>query len=193
VIPIDLLESRSFRISVIASTLCFTGQAAALVALPFLLQNGLRHSALVTGLCMAAWPLSVAATATISGRLADRYSTAWLCAIGGTLLATGLGIAALSPFGDEPSSLAVLLSLCGVGFGLFNVPNNRNMFLSAPPRRSAAAGGLQATARLSGQTAGAVLMTALFTLTGTDLAPRIGLMLAALLTLAAGFVSTRRV
>jgi hypothetical protein len=35
-------------------------------------------------------------------------------------------------------------------------------------------------------------MTALFTLTAADVAPRIGLMLAALLTLMAGFVSMRR-
>lgn len=35
-IPLDLLRSRSFRLSVIASTFCFTGQAAAMVALPFI-------------------------------------------------------------------------------------------------------------------------------------------------------------
>jgi DHA2 family multidrug resistance protein-like MFS transporter len=192
VIPIDLLSSRSVRLSVIASILCLTGQTAALIALPFHLQNEINQSAFATGLYMAAWPLSVAATATISGYLSDRFSTAWLCAIGATLLAVGLGIAGLSYFGDEPWPLAVLLSLCGMGFGLFNVPNNRNMFLSAPPERSAAAGGLQGTARLLGQTTGAVLMTALFTFTAVDRAPRIGLIVAALLALVAGLVSTRR-
>ena len=65
---------------------------------------------------------------------------------------------------------------CGVGFGLFQVPNNRNMLLSAPRERSGAAGGMQGTARLAGQTAGAVVMTLLFTLTSADAAPRIGLL-----------------
>jgi DHA2 family multidrug resistance protein-like MFS transporter len=188
-VPLDLLRSRSFRLSATASTICFTGQAAGIVALPFYLQNGLHQSALATGLYMTAWPLSVAATATVSGRLSDRFPTAWLCAAGGGLLAMGLAAAALWPLGDDPRPLVAFAALCGVGFGLFNVPNNRTLFLSAPPERSAAAGGLQGTARLTGQTAGAVLMTALFTLAPRDLAPNVGLMAGALLTLMAGLVS----
>jgi len=80
-----------------------------------------------------------------------------------------------------------------LGFGLFNVPNNRNMFLSAPSERTGAAGGMQGTARLVGQTAGAVIMTLLFTLTSADAAPRIGLGIGSVLTLAAGLVSALRV
>jgi DHA2 family multidrug resistance protein-like MFS transporter len=83
--------------------------------------------------------------------------------------------------------------VCGIGFGLFNVPNNHNMFLSAPHARSGAAGGMQGTARLSGQTAGAVIMTLLFSVAGVDLAPRIGLGIGAALALAAGIVSVLRV
>ncbi|MDE2410194.1 MAG: MFS transporter [Sphingomonadales bacterium] len=192
IIPIDLLRLRPFRLSVIASVLCFTGQAAALVALPFLLQDELHQTVLVAGLCMAAWPVSVAAMATISGRLADRCSTAWMCTLGATLLATALGAVSLSSLDDHLAILTLLLSASGVGFSLFNVPNNKTMFLSAPLRRSAAAGGLQATARLSGQTLGAVLMTAIFNVTDVDLAPRTGLMLGAAMVLTAGLVSMRR-
>jgi len=83
--------------------------------------------------------------------------------------------------------------LCGLGFGLFQVPNNRNMFLSTPPERSGAAGGMQASARLAGQTAGGVVISLLFTVASTEAAPKIGLALGALLTLSAGLVSTLRV
>ena len=83
--------------------------------------------------------------------------------------------------------------LCGLGFGLFQVPNNRNMFLSAPRERSGAAGGMQGTARLAGQTAGSVIMSLLFTVASADVAPRVGLGIGAVLTLAAGLVSTLRV
>ena len=82
--------------------------------------------------------------------------------------------------------------LGGLGFGLFQTPNNRNMFLSAPQERSGAAGGLQGVARLSGQTAGVVVMTLLFSTAAIDAAPRIGLAVGAVLTLAAGLISTRR-
>ena len=83
--------------------------------------------------------------------------------------------------------------LSGFGFGLFQVPNNRNMLISAPRERSGAAGGMQATARLSGQTAGALVMTLLFSFVSMETAPRIGLAVAAVLALAGGLVSVLRV
>jgi DHA2 family multidrug resistance protein-like MFS transporter len=43
-----------------------------------------------------------------------------------------------------------------------------------------------------GQTAGAIIMTQFFTLTSVEAAPRIGLGIAAVLTLAAGLVSVLR-
>ena len=191
-IPLDLLRGRAFRLSVIASVCCFTGQAAALVALPFHLQHGLGQTPLTAGLYMTPWPLCVALTATLAGRLADRVSTTRLCAMGGGCLALGLAAAALAPLRADPGLLVPITVLCGLGFGLFQTPNNRNMFLAAPLSRSGAAGGLQATARLTGQTAGALVMTLLFSLTSTMAAPRIGLGIGAVMALLAGLVSLLR-
>ena len=191
-IPIDLLRGDSFRFSVIASVCCFAGQTAGIIALPFYLQHGLGQDTLMAGLYMTPWPLTVAIAAPLAGRLADRVSTAWLCAVGGVCLAIGLGAAALWPLKGNPMPLVPLTMLCGLGFGLFNVANNRNMFISAPIERSGAAGGMQGTARLLGQTAGAVIMTLLFTLASADAAPQIGLGIGAVLVFVAGLVSTLR-
>jgi DHA2 family multidrug resistance protein-like MFS transporter len=191
-IPLDLLREGSFRISVIASACCFVGQSAAMVSLPFYLQHGLGQDVLRTGLLMTPWPLTVALVAPIAGRLANRIAGAWLCALGGALLSVGLASAALWPLHGRPLTLVPFMVLSGIGFGLFQVSNNRNMFLSAPRARSGAAGGMQSTARLTGQTIGAVTMTLLFTTTSIDLAPRVGLAIAAVLTLVAGLVSILR-
>jgi DHA2 family multidrug resistance protein-like MFS transporter len=191
-IPLDLLRSHSFRVSVIASVCCFAGQTLGFVALPFYLQHGMGQSTLMTGLYITPWPLSVALVAPITGRLSDRVPGAWLCAVGGVGLALGLAGLSLWPPRGGPAPLVPLIVLCGLGFGLFQSPNNRNMLLSAPRERSGAAGGMQGTARLAGQTTGAVIMTLLFTLASLDLAPRIGLAIGAALTLAAGLVSTLR-
>jgi DHA2 family multidrug resistance protein-like MFS transporter len=190
-IPLDLLRVGSFRISVIASVCCFAGQAAGMVALPFYLQHELAQDAFRTGLYMTPWPLTVAVAAPLAGRLADRVSVARLCAIGGMCLAAGLAAAALWPLKGSPLPLIPLTMLCGLGFGLFQVPNNRNMLLSAPRERSGAAGGMQGTARLTGQTVGAVMMSLLFALAAGE-APRIGLGAAAALALIAGLVSTSK-
>jgi MFS transporter, DHA2 family, multidrug resistance protein len=192
-IPLDLLRRGSFRSSVLASICCFVGQSAAMVSLPFYLQHRFEQSVLQTGLSMTPWPLTVALVAPVAGRLANRISGAWLCALGGTMLALGLGAAAVWPLPGRPTLLVPFVALAGAGFGLFQVSNNRNLFLSAPRSRSAAAGGLQSMARLVGQTAGALMMTALFTTTPIERAPRMGLGLAALLTLAAGLISLLRV
>jgi DHA2 family multidrug resistance protein-like MFS transporter len=192
-IPLDLLRVPSFRVSVIASVCCFAGQTVGLVALPFYLQHGLNRSQLVTGLTMTPWPLTVAIVAPLAGRLANFVSTAWLCAAGGAVLAVGLIAASIAPPQDGAWPLALFTALCGLGFGLFNVPNNRNMFLSTPSSRSAAAGGIQGTARLTGQTIGAVIMTLLFTLVPIDAAPQIGLAIGAVLASVAGLVSLWRV
>lgn len=62
-IPLDLLGERSFRLSVIASIFCFTGQAASIVALPFYLQHALGLSPLAAGLYITPWPLMAAIAA----------------------------------------------------------------------------------------------------------------------------------
>jgi DHA2 family multidrug resistance protein-like MFS transporter len=191
-IPLDLLAAASFRISVIASVCCFAGVTMGLLALPFYLQHSLGQETLLTGLYMTPWPLTVALAAPAAGRLADGRSTASLCAVGGVCLAAGLAAAALWPLHGDPLPLIPITMLCGLGFGLFQVPNNRNMFLSAPLQRSGAAGGMQGTARLTGQTAGGVIISLLFAVMSADAAPRVGLAIGAVLTLAAGIVSTFR-
>ncbi len=191
-VPMDLLRAPSMRVSVIASVLCFAGQSAGLVALPFLLLHAFHWAPLAAGLCLSIWPLTVALAGPLAGKLADRVSTAGLCAVGGMLLAAGLGAAATLDSSAGLVTVAACLGACGVGFGMFNVPNNRNMFLSVPPQRSGAAGGLQSLARLSGQTFGALLMSALFKLADLDDAASMGLALGAVFALAAGATSLLR-
>jgi len=139
---------------------------------------------------MIPWPLTVALIAPLAGSLSNRWSAAWLCSVGGICLATGLAGAALWPLRENLMTLVPLTMLCGLGFGLFNVANNRNMFLTAPLSRSGAAGGMQGTARLLGQTAGAVVMTLLFNLLPADSAPQFALCVGASLNMLAARIST---
>ena len=192
-IPLDLLRSPSFGLSVVSSVCCFSAAAASFVALPFYLEHGLGRDAVTTGLYMTPWPLAVALAAPLSGRLADRVSTGLLCGLGSAALAAGLVLSALWPLGTSLLPLVLFSVVSGFGFGLFQTPNNRNMLLSAPKPRSGAAGGMQATARLTGQTAGAVMMSVLFALAPAAAAPRIGLAVASVLALAGGAASLLRV
>ena len=186
--PIDLLALRPFRVAAAASVCCFTGQSAGLLALPFYLQLGLGRSPLDAGLILTCWPLTVALTSPLASRLAGRFGSASLCVAGGTALGAGLLLSALWPAGDL-APLAIGAALGGLGFGLFQVPNNRTLFLSAPAERSAAAGGLQGSARLLGQTLGALVTGLLFSVCSQAAAPRAGLALGAVFAIMAAAVS----
>jgi MFS transporter, DHA2 family, multidrug resistance protein len=187
--PFDLLRVHQFRIAVIASICCFAGQGAGMIALPFYLQHGLGLTPIMSGAFITPWPLAVALAAPTTSRLAEHIAPAWLCALGGLVLAIGLMAAALFPLHQNPGPIVAITFVCGLGFGLFQVPNNRNMFLAAPRARSAAAGGMQATARLCGQIIGSVIVALLLTVAPLEVAPNLGLGIGAVLALLAGIVS----
>ena len=191
-IPFDLLRSTSFRNSLAASVFCFAGQTAGLIALPFFLQHGLNQPAPLAALYLSAWPLGVAATALFAGRLANHVSTALLCAVGGVIISAGLSGAAFCPSSSDFQMIVIFIVLGGAGFGLFQISNNRNMFLAAARERSGAAGAMQGTARITGQTVGALLAASLFAVAPMKLAPEFAMYTGAALTLAAGAMSLSR-
>ena len=159
-IPFDLLRIRLFSRAIATSVCSFAAQMTALVALPFEIQR-LGHSAVETGLLMTPWPLSVALAAPVAGRLADRYPAGILGGAG--LVTMALGLALLGCYtGDSSADFVWRMSLCGLGFGLFQSPNNRAMLMAAPRARSGAAGGMLSAARLLGQTVGTAGVAILF-------------------------------
>jgi MFS transporter, DHA2 family, multidrug resistance protein len=189
-IPFDLLRIRLFSLSIVTSVCSFMGQAAALVALPFEIER-LGHTAVQTGLFMTPWPLAVAITAPIAGRLSDRLSAGLLGCAGLATMSCGLVLLALFPAGGSAQDFIWRMALCGIGFGLFQSPNNRTMIVSAPRARAGAAGGMLSTARLLGQTMGAAGVAIVFRAypgRGSNLA----LLIAAALALIAALVNTSR-
>jgi len=189
--PIDLLRIPVFALSITTSIVSFAAQMLAYVAMPFLLQSVLRRSVFATGLLMTPWPIAVGIAAPFAGRLADKVPTGLLGGIGLAIFAAGLF--ALSRMGSSPSDvdLAWRMALCGLGFGLFQSPNNRTIVSSAPKARSGAAGGMLATARLLGQTTGAVAVGATFHIFGVGATPHLLLAAAIAALIAAGISLTR--
>ena len=179
-LPVDLLARPVFALSVAASTCSFVAQSMAFVTLPFYLEQSLGLSRGETGLLMTPWPLTVTLVAPFAGHLADRYSPGLLGAIGQIMMVSGLVALALLPDQPELWNIGWRMSLCGIGFGLFNSPNNRTMIAAAPPSRSGGASGMQATSRLFGQTMGTALVALLFGLVASGRIP-------ASLGVAAGF------
>lgn len=181
ILPFDLLRIPIFSFSVATSICSYVAQMASLVALPFYLQRALGRSVVETGLLMMAWPMITIFTAPLAGRLVERLHAGWLGGVGLLVMGCGLALCSLLPVEAEDWQIILPLLLSGVGFSLFQSPNNSILVASAPPSRSGSASGMQGTARLIGQTSGAALVSALFLFYDTALGALLALRVAAVL------------
>jgi len=192
--PMDLLRIPVFALSMCTSVAAFTAQMLAYIALPFLMLESYGRSPLQAGLLITAWPLSIVVVAPIVGRLIGRYPDGLLGGIGLGTMAAGLALLAALPGQPENADIVWRMALCGIGFGLFQSPNNHTIVTTAPHNRSGAASGMLGSARLTGQTLGAALLAIIFSAAGAHdgRGPVFALALAACFAAAAGAFSTLR-
>ncbi|MDI5890109.1 MFS transporter [Halomonas rhizosphaerae] len=159
-LPLSLFAERRFTLAVSASGLAFVGQGLAFVALSFLYQQEMGFTPLETAWMFTPWPLAIMLVGPLAGQLADRVNPSLLSSGGLVLLL--LGLAALAGLDAEAGVVDSLwrTALCGLGFGLFQPPNNREMMASVPRERSASASGVMSTTRTVGQSLGVALVGA---------------------------------
>jgi DHA2 family multidrug resistance protein-like MFS transporter len=163
-LPLEVFARARFSLSTLTSVCSYTGQGLALVSLPFYFQTSLGRTPLEAGLLLTPWPISVALVARLAGRLADRFPAAIL----GT---AGLSVMALGAAPEHPTIPDIVWRemLCGLGFGFFQAPNNREIMSSLPFTFTSVAAGMLATARVLGQSLGAALVAVIFALFGTEI------------------------
>lgn len=191
-LPLDLLKIPIFRLSILTSVCSFTAQMLAMISLPFFLQNTLGHSEVMTGLLLTPWPLATLIAAPAAGYLVERIHPGILGSIGMGIFC--IGLYTLSTLDAESSivSICLRLALCGIGFGLFQTPNNSTMISSAPKMRSGGASGMMGMARLMGQTFGTTLVALLFSWVANGRSTEVCLITGSVFALAAAIVSSLR-
>lgn len=191
--PVDLLRIPILRLSLLTGMCAFAAQMGGSLMLPFVLQYGYGRSAAATGLMMTPWPVATLAMAPIAARLVEKHPAGLLGGIGMGIMAIGLVLLATLPPDPSAFDLAWRMVLCGMGFGLFQTPNNHALLSAAPKARAGAAGGLLAVGRLSGFTLGAVAAALLFRLRPDDHGPLWPMLTCAAFALLAGLVSLTRI
>lgn len=164
-LPIDLLKNSMYSMSIATSVCSFIAQNMTMIALPFLYLNSYHFSEITTGLLMTPWPLATMIVSPIAARYIEKHNPGATAAVGMAVFVAGTILLLLC--GSSPSEwdIAWRMAICGVGFGMFQTPNNVVMVMATPLSRSGGAGGMQSTARLVGQTFGATLVSTIFALT----------------------------
>jgi len=166
--PIDLLRQSSFALPIILSILGFAALLTTVVAIPFIFQSRFDYSAAQAGLLLTAMTGAVVISSMVAGYSIEKVSPILLCGIGFTILALGAFSLALLPDKVVTYDLIWRLALFGIGSGLISPANNFMAISTAPAERKGAANGMLATSMMFGQILGMVLVTAAFSLTGSD-------------------------
>jgi EmrB/QacA subfamily drug resistance transporter len=131
--------------------------------LPFFLENVMGYSTEVVGLLMVANPAAMGLIAPLAGSLSDRFGSRVISLLGlAVLVLACLGMATLHE-GVTATGIILRLIPLGLGFGLFQSPNNSAIMGAAPRERLGVASGLTSLSRTLGNTTGLPLIGSIFT------------------------------
>jgi DHA2 family multidrug resistance protein-like MFS transporter len=161
VLPIDLMIQPVMALSLFSGLCVYALTQSVGLNLPFRLENGFGYPPARVGAVLAMWPFALMMTVPLSGYVSNRIPPWVLGAIGMAISFVGLLTLSFVPAHPTYLDLAWRIWLCGAGIGMFLSPNNRQIILAAPAGRIAAASGLIATMRMTGQVLGATLASLL--------------------------------
>ncbi|MFJ6197898.1 MFS transporter [Micromonospora sp. NPDC092111] len=160
-----LFRLRSYSLGALIGLIYFGGFTAIFFIFTLYLQNGLGSSALVAGLAITPFALGSALTATLGGRVVNRFGRP-LVGIGLLMVLVGLCAVDLvlrgSPHGSVPLLTAVPLLLAGLGSGLVITPNQTLTLSEVPVPQAGSAAGMLQTGQRIGSAAGIAGVGALF-------------------------------
>jgi DHA2 family multidrug resistance protein-like MFS transporter len=157
-LPLAMFASGRFSLAALTSLASFVGQGIAFVALPFLFQNAYGYTAFQSALLFTPWPIGIVLVAPYAGRLADRHSPAMLSTMGLALFTVGLALLALLSDHAPAWDIGWRTLICGMGFGFFQSPNNREILSNVAREHNGNASGVLAIVRTFGQCLGAALL-----------------------------------
>ena len=161
-----LIRQTSFSAGAIFAIAFFGGFSSIFFTLSILWQEGLAHSALITGLVIAPYSVGTLIAAANSDKLSARLGRMVLV-LGCTLLLAGLALVILVIHLTAPNpngwDLVGPLLLAGLGTGMTIAPNQDFVLATVPRREAGTAAGVLSTSQRIGTAVGiAVIGTVLF-------------------------------
>ncbi|WP_151993996.1 MFS transporter [Buttiauxella massiliensis] len=192
-LPLHIFASSRFSLAALTSLASFVSQGITFIALPFLFQSVYGYSALVSALLFTPWPIGIILAAPHAGRLADRYSATIISTAGLCIFAIGLTLLAMLPEHAQAWDICLRSLICGIGFGCFQSPNNKEMLSNASRENSGYASGVLAIMRTFGQCLGAAFVGVMMSIYAQNSAVHFSLWMAVIATVLAIALSVSRV
>ncbi len=163
IMPLSLVGRRHFIIPASGiMTFAIVGTGLGFI-LPFFLEGLQGLSPERTGLTLLFFPLAMAITSQIGGRLSDRFNPRIPAAVGAAV--SLVGVALFLPMNASWSPLAISLrgAIVGIGFGFFVSPSAVAVMAATPRDHVGVGGALINTSRFLGFALGPTIATVFWT------------------------------
>ena len=132
------------------------------ILLPFFLQEILKYNALVTGLLILPYSVTLSVIAPIAGRLSGKYGSRYLTLAGPVVYCIALLMFTLYDKNCAMWQIVLASGIMGIGNGLFQSPSNNAIMTSVTPNELGLASGILALSRNMGNILGVAVTITLF-------------------------------
>ncbi len=162
ILTLSMFRIKQFSAGITSLFLIAATLSAINFLLPFLLQNLLGYSPSQVGWIIVADSLVIMVMAPIAGALSDRLGSRVLCTIGVAVITVAQIFLATLRLDSSPLRIIVPLVVWGIGWALFNAPNQSSILSAVSSDKIGAAAGMIATTARTGGAMGVALSATLF-------------------------------
>ena len=163
ILSFSLFRIRLFTASMFSLFFITSTQSGISFLMPFYLQDVLRFSPTQMGWIIIANSAVIVLVAPIAGWLSDRMGSRLLCTIGSAIIVIGQFFIASLPIDASIWRIIAPLLLIGLGWAIFNSPNQSAILGSVPRDEVGTASGMNTTTARTGGAMGVALSATLFT------------------------------
>ncbi len=161
-INFSMFKIRPFTFGNLAVMTSYMAMYTNSILLPFFLQEILKYNALVTGLLILPYSLTLSITAPIAGRLSGKYGSRLLTVAGPATYCVALLMFTLFDKHAAMWQIVMASGVMGIGNGLFQSPSNNAIITSVNRNELGLASGILALARNLGNILGVAVTITLF-------------------------------
>ena len=163
ILHLSLFRNRLFRASNLSLFFVTATQSAIGVLLPFYLQNLRGFTATQIGWIIIASSVVIILIAPLAGWLSDRFGSRLLCSSGAAIIVVGQSMIASFTLQSSIFQLVLPQVLIGLGWALFNSPNQSAIMSAVSRDQVGAASGMTVTTARIGGAIGIALSGAIMT------------------------------
>lgn len=163
ILSLSLFRSRLFSASLLSLFFITSTQSAIGFLMPFYLQSIMGFTPTQTGWIIIANSAVIVMIAPVAGGLSDRFGSRLLCTVGAGLIVVSQFLLASLTLESSVPAIILPLALTGLGWAIFNAPNQSAILGAAPQDKLGAASGMTVTTARIGGAMGTALSATLFT------------------------------